>query len=121
MGHRMAWRLLGATVIVTASLTVPSSAGAADPVIAAAGDIACDPGSSYFNGGAGDSTHCRQQATSDLVTAGSYVQVLPLGDEQYEDGTLPKFQSSYDASWGRARSISRPAVGNHEYETSAAG
>jgi concanavalin A-like lectin/glucanase superfamily protein/calcineurin-like phosphoesterase family protein len=103
-----------------AALGGPASA-AADPVIAAAGDIACDPGSSYFNGGVGDATHCRQQATSDLVASGSYAQVLPLGDTQYEDGTLTKFQNSYDLSWGRVRSASRPAVGNHEYESGAAG
>src|SRR4051812_39980039 len=117
MGH---WRQLGALAIVAAALALPSSAMAADPVIAAAGDIACDPGSSYFNGGAGDSTHCRQRATSDLLATGSYAQVLPLGDEQYENGDLAKFQGSYDPSWGRVRSISRPAVGNHEYETAAA-
>src|SRR4051794_14343583 len=116
MGQPMAWRLLCAAAIAAAVLAAPSSAVAADPVIAAAGDIACDPGSSYFNAGVGDSTHCRQRATSDLLGTGSYAHVLPLGDEQYEDGPLTKFRSSYDPSWGRVRSISRPVVGNHEYE-----
>jgi Concanavalin A-like lectin/glucanases superfamily/Calcineurin-like phosphoesterase len=108
-----------AVAVAIAALAAPASA-AGDPVIAAAGDIACDPGSAYFNGGSGDATHCRQRATSDLLAAGSYAQVLPLGDTQYEDGTLTKFQSSYDTSWGRVRSTSRPVVGNHEYETAAA-
>jgi hypothetical protein len=108
-------------VVVAATLAAPVDAVAADPVIAAAGDIACDPGSSYFNGGAGDATHCRQLATSNVLASGSYAQVLPLGDIQYEDGTLTKFQSSYDPSWGRLRSISRPAVGNHEYQSGGGG
>src|SRR5436190_2697183 len=120
MGQPIAWRSLGALAVVVIALTVPTSAVAADPVIAAAGDIACDPGSTYFNGGAGDSTHCRQQATANLLATGSYAQVLPLGDEQYEDGAGAKFQASYDASWGRVRAISRPVVGNHEYETASA-
>src|SRR5690348_9292469 len=38
----------------------------ADPTVAAAGDIACDTSSAYFNGGAGTETRCRQMATSNL-------------------------------------------------------
>jgi hypothetical protein len=117
MGQR---RYLCALAVALAALAAPSSAFAADPVIAAAGDIACDPDSAFFNDGAGDSTHCRQRATSDLLTGGSYARVLPLGDTQYENGDLAKFQASYHPSWGRVLSISRPVVGNHEYETSAA-
>jgi acid phosphatase type 7 len=110
-----------AVAIVVFSLAVPARALAADPVIAAAGDIACDPASDYFNGGAGDATHCREQATSDVLLSRSYAQVLPLGDTQYENGTLAKFQASYDPSWGRVRSISRPAPGNHEYSSGGGG
>ena len=43
-----------------------------------------------------------------------------LGDVQYEDGTLTKYQQSYDPSWGRLKNITRPAVGNHEYLTGGA-
>jgi acid phosphatase type 7 len=43
--------------------------------------------------------------------------VLPLGDIQYEDATLAKFWQSYDLSWGRFKSKTRPAPGNHEYLT----
>jgi hypothetical protein len=46
--------------------------------------------------------------------------VLVLGDVQYEDGTLSRYQESYDLSWGRLKSITRPAVGNHEYRTAGA-
>ncbi|MEO8469627.1 MAG: hypothetical protein ABI573_08180 [Chloroflexota bacterium] len=76
-----------------------------DPVIAAAGDIACDPGSSSFNGGNGTSSNCRQKATAALLTA-NLAAVLPLGDNQYYCGSLSAFNASYDLSWG-ARKASR--------------
>jgi Tol biopolymer transport system component len=94
---------------------------AADPVIAAAGDIACDPASTYFNGGVGDATHCRQRYTSDLLIGRGLTATLAMGDTQYEDGVLSKFQGSYDPTWGRVKAITRPAIGNHEYETAGAG
>ncbi|MFN8187625.1 MAG: PKD domain-containing protein [Gaiellales bacterium] len=89
-------------------------------VVMAAGDIACDPASSSFHGGLGTSSACRQQYTSDLVVAGSPAAVLTLGDLQYEKAKLSDFQQSYDLSWGRFKSITYPAVGNHEYQTSGA-
>ena len=63
---------------------------------------------------------CREQATSDLLVGGALAAVLPLGDEQYENGTLGEFRASYDPSWGRVKTISRPVPGNHEYNTSGA-
>jgi hypothetical protein len=47
-------------------------------------------------------------------------KVLPLGDNQYEDGTLEKFQKSYALTWGQFQSITHPVAGNHEYETPGA-
>ena len=35
-------------------------------------------------------------------------------------GTLAAFRSSYDRTWGRVKAITRPVVGNHEYETPGA-
>lgn len=92
---------------------------ASDPVIAAAGDIACDPSLPSFNEGEGSPTSCRQKYTSDLLMDGGLAAVLPLGDVQYECGGYQAFLQSYDLSWGRVKSISRPVVGNHEYLTSA--
>ena len=59
---------------------------AGDPVIAAAGDVACDPSSSNFNGGNGTSGNCRQRDTSDLLVNAGLAAVLPLGDIQYYCG-----------------------------------
>src|SRR3990172_10481447 len=60
---------------------------ASDPVIAAAGDIACDPGESGFNGGNGTLTRCRQKYTSDLLVNANLSAVLVLGDNQYYCGS----------------------------------
>ena len=102
--------------LAAAVLTMPATAaGQAAPVVAAAGDIACSPSSASFNGGAGTDTECRQRYTSDLVVGGNYSAVLALGDLQYENGEYENFLASYDPSWGRVKSITRPAIGNHEY------
>ena len=87
-------------------------------MIAAAGDIACDPASTNFNNGEGNPSSCRQKYTSDLLMDADLAAVLPLGDVQYECGGYQAFLQSYDPSWGRVKSISRPVVGNHEYLTS---
>ena len=89
----------------------------ADPVIAAAGDIACDPVDPDFNGGSGTPSRCRQQATATLLEGAT--AVLPLGDNQYEDGTLSAYQQSYglSSSWGSYNDVAYPVPGNHEYNT----
>jgi len=114
----LATNSVGIASAATAPTSVVTPPGS-DPVIGAAGDIACDPASSSFNGGSGTSASCRQLYTSDIVmNNGSLAGVLPLGDNQYYCGGLSAFNSSYDLSWGRFKSITHPAVGNHEYLTS---
>lgn len=112
--------VLGLLVLGAASLlpSVGVVRAAGDPVIGAAGDIACDPASSKFNAGNGTSTDCHMKATSNLLTAGGYSAVMPLGDNQYYCGGYDAFLRSYDPTWGRVKSISHPVVGNHEYLTS---
>jgi acid phosphatase type 7 len=102
---------------------VPDTAGHATVEgvrVAAGGDIACDPGSSFFEAGQGTDLTCRQLATSNTLVRGHYAAVLTLGDTQYEDGAYEKFVASYDPSWGRVKSITKPAPGNHEYRSSGA-
>jgi hypothetical protein len=95
------------------------SARAADPVIAAAGDIACATNSPYFNGGAGTPTRCRQGDTANLLAPG-LAAVLPLGDAQFCCGALDAFTASYAPTWGRLKAVTRPVLGNREYGTSNA-
>jgi hypothetical protein len=93
-------------------------AAAVDPVIAAAGDIACDPADSHFNGGNGTATSCDQKATSNLLVGHGYSAVLSLGDNQYSCGSLAAYNAAYNSSWGRVKGTTHPVVGNHEYLTS---
>ena len=89
-------------------------------LVAAVGDIACDPSSSAFDGGRGSGLRCRQQAVADQVARKNPDAFLPLGDNQYDNGTLAAYRASYDKAFGRFRAITHPVVGNHEYHTANA-
>jgi Calcineurin-like phosphoesterase len=45
---------------------------------------------------------------------------LTLGDNAYEDGTAQNFSECYEPTWGQFKERTRPAPGNHEYETEGA-
>jgi hypothetical protein len=88
-----------------------------DPVIAAAGDIACSPAQARQAASGGHLRRCSMRETSDLLVRRRLQAVLVLGDEQYESGQLADFRAEYGSTWGRVLAISYPAVGNHEYAT----
>jgi acid phosphatase type 7 len=111
---RCARGLLIMLALTAASGVLRTAAASADPVIAAAGDIACAPDDPAYNGGEGTATRCRQRATSDLLVGAGLAAVLPLGDIQYPISSLARIKAVYDPTWGRVRSISRPVLGNHE-------
>ncbi len=97
-------------------LSTQTSIVAAQPlVVAAAGDIACDPTSASFKDGAGTKGSCKEMATSNLLLQSGASAVLALGDNQYECGDTSAFQKSFLPSWGRMLPIIHPAIGNHEY------
>jgi len=98
--------------------TTPPPPPATDPVVAVAGDIACDPASAYFNGGFGTGGKCRAAYVATLLDD-TLSGVLALGDNQYEDGTLSAFQDAYDPTWGPFKAITHPITGNHEYANGA--
>ena len=127
-GRRMArarFRILAAPVrsappaIPSAPVRSPPPAAGATPVptpspapptLVAAGDIACRP-TDVFN----EPLKCRHGPVSDRVLALGPDAVATLGDAQYEIATLSDYLASYDPTWGRFKSITRPATGNHEY------
>jgi acid phosphatase type 7 len=101
---------------VAAILGPAAAANAKAPIVAAAGDIACTPTDPVTP------TTCHQMQTSNLFVGNPAITaVLPLGDEQYEDGLLSEFQNSYDLSWGRALGTTHPVPGNHEYASGSNG
>jgi Calcineurin-like phosphoesterase len=95
---------------VGAACLCASPAAAQDPVIAAAGDIACAPGDPVTV------DTCHHQATSDLLLGAPLAAVLPLGDIQYNSASLSNIMGAgaYNDTWGRVKAISRPVLGNHE-------
>lgn len=80
-----------------------------EPVLVAAGDIACNEKEKPLV--------CKQDQTANLIMALRPDIVLTLGDLQYNKGEYNNFNTYYDSSWGRFKENTRPAVGNHEYET----
>jgi hypothetical protein len=94
-----------------------ATVGVDDPVVAAAGDIACDPAAPAFNDGKGVGDRCRALSTKRRLDHVDPDAVLALGDLQYPNGAYQKFLGSYAASWGAYLAITRPAPGNHEYLT----
>ncbi len=87
-----------------------------DPVIGAAGDIACDPAAPAYNNGNGTATDCKAMSTVSLLTG--IDAVLPIGDDQYNCGGLSAFEQSYGPSWGVKKSITYPVPGDKDYATS---
>ncbi len=71
---------------------------------------------------AGDIAGCSSsgdEATAALLD-GLAGTVATLGDNAYSSGTPLEFTTCYGPSWGRQLARTRPALGNHDYETSGA-
>ena len=100
----------------TAESSAARVAAAAAPYVrvVAAGDIACAPG------GRVTATTCRQASTASWAARLNPRFVFTLGDTQYEKSSLAELRGSYDKSWGRLLSRTRPTIGNHEYKTPGA-
>lgn len=82
------------------------------------------PGASVVLVGAGDIASCDSrgdEATArlldSLVRGPLPVVVFTAGDNAYSDGELEEFEECYGPTWGRHRARTRPAPGNHDYET----
>jgi hypothetical protein len=105
--HRRSTSLVLAMVVLSiVTWSIPASAA---PVIVAAGDIACpnQPCDSH-------------RATARLIRRIGPRVLLPLGDNQYNDGALRDYLASYDPTWGRFKRRTRPTPGNHDYNTAGA-
>ncbi|HET8909356.1 MAG TPA: LamG-like jellyroll fold domain-containing protein [Ktedonobacterales bacterium] len=97
----------------------PTPTASNDPVVMAAGDIACDSNNGSYNGGAGSASACQEFWTAAQLAGAT--AVLSLGDNQYECGLLQSYQNVYDPTWGQQKAITYPTAGNHEYDTTCPG
>jgi hypothetical protein len=93
---------------VTAPTASPAPS-APDPVVVAAGDVACPsatPGT----------TTCGQKYTGDLIRSINPSFVLGLGDYQYDTGTLANFAAYYEPFWGSFKDRTRAINGgSHDF------
>jgi hypothetical protein len=86
--------------------------------VVAAGDISCPPDTGGFSEDEmGQERPCQQLLTANLASSLNPDAVLVLGDNQYPNGSLDRYQRGYDATWGRFKAITYPVPGNHEYGT----
>jgi hypothetical protein len=85
----------------TAPTPFPSPSG--DPVLVGAGDIA----SCNLDG---------DDATARLLD-GIAGTVFTAGDNAYDNGSADEFAQCYGPTWGRHKDRTRPAVGNHDWNT----
>jgi len=91
-------------LVVVATVTVAPQPAAV--VLVGAGDIASCTGN-------GD------EATAKLLD-GIAGTVFTAGDNAYENGSVSDYATCYGETWGRHKSRTRPALGNHEYNTAGA-
>ena len=104
-----AWLLVPAVVwpACSADLLLPAAPSTGEfPVLVGAGDIGvCGSAATLATGQLLDS----QPGT-----------VFAAGDLAYDEGTAEQFRDCYDPTWGRQKSRTRPAPGNHEYGSAGA-
>jgi hypothetical protein len=103
----------------------PNASGSATPGGSAAPSGSTSPGESSIPRvdpvlvGAGDIGDCGtngDEATAALLD-GIAGTVFTAGDNAYPSGSAVDFQKCYDPSWGRHKARTRPAPGNHDWET----
>jgi hypothetical protein len=72
--------------------------------------------------GAGDIAKCSSSADEATAKLLDNIPgtVFTAGDNAYPSGTASEFKNCYGRSWGRHKARTRPAPGNHEYETAGA-
>lgn len=94
---------VGSPVLSGSSEPSQSAAPGNDPVLVGAGDI-------------GDCGTDDDEAVATLLE-GIEGTVFTAGDNAYASGTPEQFEKCYGPSWGRHLARTRPAPGNHDWET----
>jgi Calcineurin-like phosphoesterase len=106
----------------------PYAQSADAPILAAVGDISCQPTNPVEGEkqkdvcdktGKGSTERWEAQtATANQIEAMKPNLVALLGDEQYEVGRYSDFLGSFDHTYGAFKFLQRPSPGNHEFYTS---
>ncbi len=72
--------------------------------------------------GAGDIADCNTPGAAVTATLLDHIEgiVFTAGDNVYPDGAVEEFRTCYGPTWGRHRTRTRPAPGNHDYHAADA-
>jgi Calcineurin-like phosphoesterase len=100
--------------------SAPTQAPAKPVSLVAVGDIACDPTSPVFSGQPEFCEQARVAARVGKLVDQGADWFVPLGDIQYESGSLQAFREVYDTEFGQFKKFTQPIPGNHEYNTEGA-
>lgn len=106
----------------TASVQVSARGETAKAALTVSAVPVPPPGPSEVLVGAGDIASCTSngdEATANLLD-GIPGTVFTAGDNAYENGAAADYANCYNPSWGRHKSRTHPAPGNHEYNTAGA-
>jgi acid phosphatase type 7 len=111
--HVLVFKVVAVAALAFLMVNRPARA-TAYPLLAAAGDISCRPGS------VPKPNECGGSATGAEINRAHPTVVAALGDNQYEYGTLAEFLApgAFNETWGAFKSRIRPVPGNHEYTIS---
>ena len=95
-------------------------------VVAACGGTAGpsgDPDAGAVLAGAGDIGWCGSAGVDQTARLLDAIEgtVFTTGDNAYPVGSATDFRDCYDPFWGRHRSRTRPAAGNHDWASAAGG
>jgi acid phosphatase type 7 len=97
------------------------SGAAPPPVSGSAASPQAPPGDPVLVG-AGDIGSCNLEGDSATATIIEGIEgtVFTVGDNAYETGSAAEYEKCYDPTWGQFKDRTRPAAGNHDWETANA-
>jgi calcineurin-like phosphoesterase family protein len=127
----VAYAATGGTITTAGLYTAGQSAGSYRVIATDSSGVYADtasitistvPGGELVFVGAGDISDCgndNDEATAVLLD-GIAGTVYTLGDNVYSSGTATQYAQCYEPTWGRHKARTKPAPGNHDYNTSGA-
>ncbi len=116
-----AWPALAAVLALTTCRSDQGPEAPSQPLTVPRPSFATTPPGAVTLVGTGNIARCDR--TSDEATAALLDSipgtVFALGDNTYPGGTASSYANCYNASWGRHQARTYPALGNHDYDSSA--
>lgn len=119
-----------AAALSSCSAPPPSSTSTASSSLAASTDPSALPSAIAVRAdelvlvGAGDIASCSTKAdeatgvqVERVLAASANAWAFTTGDNVYPNGTMEEFRRCYEPAWGRFKSRTLPAVGNHDWRT----